>query len=142
MRVHIYGVDADLAVQGTRALSGCSLFHPVWHNTLEFTIHVPQLALVRFVVLSHSSDADEDLIAQYTLRATSMLQGFRAVPLCAPDGTPLPLSRLFVRVCFETAESTSTNDSAMHSSTQGALSPQSKAVEFTQSKAVEFRQSP
>ena len=123
VEVSVYGVPLDCASHRTRVLrtSGAG-FHAVWDEALPaFRVHVPELALVRFAVRHSSSSAvapgsenvegkketekastvdnsssGDTLVAQFVVRFTSLLQGFRSVPLCEPSGAPSRLARLFV----------------------------------------------
>ncbi|KFW04686.1 1-phosphatidylinositol 4,5-bisphosphate phosphodiesterase delta-4, partial [Fulmarus glacialis] len=49
VRVEIHGVPADQAHQETKYIENNG-FNPRWDETLQFQLHVPELALVRFVV--------------------------------------------------------------------------------------------
>lgn len=42
-------------------------FNPVWNETLNFVIHAPELALVRFVVEDYDKTSRNDFIGQFTL---------------------------------------------------------------------------
>lgn len=53
----------------------CSGFNPVWYDTLRFTIHAPELALVRFVVEDYDKAARNDFVGQYTLPFSCIQQG-------------------------------------------------------------------
>uniref|UniRef100_A0A3Q2W5U8 Phosphoinositide phospholipase C n=1 Tax=Haplochromis burtoni TaxID=8153 RepID=A0A3Q2W5U8_HAPBU len=59
VRVEIYGVPQDQLIPVG--------FNPVWNETLDFTIHTPELALVCFVVEDHDKASRNDFIGQYTL---------------------------------------------------------------------------
>lgn len=50
-------------------------FNPVWYDTLRFTIHTPELAMVRFVVEDYDKTSKNDFVGQYTLPLTCMQQG-------------------------------------------------------------------
>lgn len=50
-------------------------FNPVWYDTLRFTIHTPELALVRFVVEDYDKASRNDFVGQYTLPFICMQQG-------------------------------------------------------------------
>lgn len=53
----------------------CSGFNPVWYDTLRFTIHAPELALVRFVVEDYDKASRNDFVGQYTLPFSCIQQG-------------------------------------------------------------------
>ncbi len=50
-------------------------FNPVWYDTLRFTIHTPELAMVRFVVEDYDKTSKNDFVGQYTLPPSCMQQG-------------------------------------------------------------------
>lgn len=67
----------------------------MWEETLVFTVHMPEIALVRFLVWDHDP-IGRDFIGQRTLAFSSMMPGredgqgsaFASVPcLCFP-GAP------------------------------------------------------
>lgn len=50
-------------------------FNPVWYDTLRFTIHTPELAMVRFVVEDYEKTSKNDFVGQYVLPLSCMQQG-------------------------------------------------------------------
>ncbi|XP_022521135.2 1-phosphatidylinositol 4,5-bisphosphate phosphodiesterase delta-4 isoform X1 [Astyanax mexicanus] len=97
VRVEIHGVPKDQARQETRHIDNNG-FNPMWHETLTFTIHVPELALVRFVVEDYDKTTKNDFIGQYTLPFSCLQQGYRHIHLLSKDGTSIPPSSLFVHI--------------------------------------------
>ncbi|XP_023670584.1 1-phosphatidylinositol 4,5-bisphosphate phosphodiesterase delta-4 [Paramormyrops kingsleyae] len=97
VRVEIHGVPVDQAKQETKYIDNNG-FNPVWNDTLQFTIHAPELALVRFVVEDYDKTSKNDFVGQYTLPFTSIQQGYRHIHLLSKDGTTIPPSSLFVHV--------------------------------------------
>lgn len=102
VRVEIYGVPIDQAKQETRYIENNGTgdtvvpetkdliteltrirllfllstgFNPVWYDTLRFTIHTPELAMVRFVVEDYDKTSKNDFVGQYTLPLSCMQQG-------------------------------------------------------------------
>ncbi|NXU07746.1 PLCH1 phosphodiesterase, partial [Buphagus erythrorhynchus] len=55
-------------------------FNPVWEETLTFTIHMPEMALVRFLVWDHDP-IGRDFVGQRTVAFSSLLPGYRHVYL-------------------------------------------------------------
>lgn len=49
-------------------------FNPTWEETLVFTLHMPQIALVRFMVWDHDP-IGRDFIGQRTISFKSMMPG-------------------------------------------------------------------
>lgn len=47
----------------------------MWYDTLRFTIHTPELAMVRFVVEDYDKTSRNDFVGQYTLPLSCMQQG-------------------------------------------------------------------
>lgn len=50
-------------------------FNPIWNDMLNFTVHVPELALVRFVVEDYDKTSKNDFVGQYTLPFSCLQQG-------------------------------------------------------------------
>lgn len=50
-------------------------FNPKWNTKFQFDVHVPELALVRFVVKDHDSMSANEFVAQYTLPFNSLKMG-------------------------------------------------------------------
>ncbi|NXS61270.1 PLCD4 phosphodiesterase, partial [Brachypteracias leptosomus] len=127
VRVEIHGVPADQARQetkyienngephwGTRDLRGLLLalphppsaccsspgFNPRWDETLQFQLHVPELALVRFVVEDYDKTSRNDFVGQFTLAFANIKPGYRHIHLLSKDGTSIPPSSLFVHICI------------------------------------------
>ncbi|XP_039350802.1 1-phosphatidylinositol 4,5-bisphosphate phosphodiesterase delta-4 isoform X2 [Mauremys reevesii] len=97
VRVEIHGVPADQARQETQAVDNNG-FNPRWGETLRFKVHVPELALVRFVVEDYDKASRNDFVGQFTLPFASIKSGYRHVHLLSKDGTAIPPSSLFVHV--------------------------------------------
>uniref|UniRef100_A0A8C2XEV7 Phosphoinositide phospholipase C n=1 Tax=Cyclopterus lumpus TaxID=8103 RepID=A0A8C2XEV7_CYCLU len=72
VRVEIHGVPMDQKVQSVESPPG---FNPVWYDTLRFTLHTPELAMVRFVVEDYDKTSRNDFVGQYTLPLHCMQQG-------------------------------------------------------------------
>lgn len=47
----------------------------MWNTKFQFTVHVPELALVRFVVEDYDAATHNDLVGLYTVPFTSMQNG-------------------------------------------------------------------
>uniref|UniRef100_A0A8C2XH89 Phosphoinositide phospholipase C n=1 Tax=Cyclopterus lumpus TaxID=8103 RepID=A0A8C2XH89_CYCLU len=97
VRVEIHGVPMDQSKQETRYIENNG-FNPVWYDTLRFTLHTPELAMVRFVVEDYDKTSRNDFVGQYTLPLHCMQQGYRHIHLLSRDGTRIPPSSLFVHI--------------------------------------------
>ncbi|XP_074857612.1 1-phosphatidylinositol 4,5-bisphosphate phosphodiesterase delta-4 isoform X2 [Carettochelys insculpta] len=97
VRVEIHGVPADQAKQETAYVANNG-FNPSWRQTLQFQVHVPELALVRFVVEDYDRMSRNDFVGQFTLPFCSIRAGYRHVHLLSRDGTAMSPSSLFVHV--------------------------------------------
>lgn len=51
-------------------------FNPVWEETLSFTLHMPEEALVRFLVWDHDP-IGRDFVGQRTVAFSSLMPGMR-----------------------------------------------------------------
>ncbi|XP_041856944.1 1-phosphatidylinositol 4,5-bisphosphate phosphodiesterase delta-4 isoform X2 [Melanotaenia boesemani] len=97
VRVEIYGVPQDQAKEETSYINNNG-FNPVWNETLNFVIHTPELALVRFVVEDYDKASRNDFIGQFTLPFTCIQAGYRHIHLLSKDGTSIPPSSLFINI--------------------------------------------
>ncbi|XP_051538475.1 1-phosphatidylinositol 4,5-bisphosphate phosphodiesterase delta-1-like isoform X2 [Myxocyprinus asiaticus] len=97
VRVEIYGVPADNATKQTHHIDNNG-FNPMWNTNFQFIVHVPELALVRFVVEDFDAASYNDFIGQYTVPLTSMQNGYRHVPLLTKSGDVIPSAGLFVHI--------------------------------------------
>ncbi|XP_019955143.1 1-phosphatidylinositol 4,5-bisphosphate phosphodiesterase delta-4 [Paralichthys olivaceus] len=97
VRVEIHGVPQDQAKEETSHINNNG-FNPLWNETLNFIIHTPELALVRFVVEDYDKASRNDFIGQFTLPFTCIQAGFRHIHLLSKDGTAIPPSSLFVNI--------------------------------------------
>uniref|UniRef100_A0A8B9QZT5 Phosphoinositide phospholipase C n=1 Tax=Anas platyrhynchos TaxID=8839 RepID=A0A8B9QZT5_ANAPL len=97
VRVEIHGVPADQAHQETKYIENNG-FNPRWDETLQFQLHVPELALVRFVVEDYDKTSRNDFVGQFTLPCCPPPAGYRHIHLLSKDGTSIPPSSLFVHI--------------------------------------------
>ncbi|XP_048030830.1 1-phosphatidylinositol 4,5-bisphosphate phosphodiesterase delta-1a isoform X1 [Megalobrama amblycephala] len=97
VRVEIYGVPADNTSKETHHIVNNG-FNPMWNTKFQFTVHVPELALVRFVVEDYDAATHNDLVGLYTVPFTSMQNGYRHVPLLTKRGSLIPSAGLFVHI--------------------------------------------
>ncbi|XP_031749440.1 1-phosphatidylinositol 4,5-bisphosphate phosphodiesterase delta-4 isoform X2 [Xenopus tropicalis] len=97
VRVEIFGVPIDQTKQETKYIENNG-FNPMWYETLHFKIHVPELALVRFVVEDYDKTSRNDFVGQYTLPFKSIKSGYRHIHLLSRDGTKMPPASVFVHV--------------------------------------------
>uniref|UniRef100_A0AAR2JXM2 Phosphoinositide phospholipase C n=1 Tax=Pygocentrus nattereri TaxID=42514 RepID=A0AAR2JXM2_PYGNA len=95
VRVEIYGLPADQATQETSYIENNGL-NPCWNETLEFAVHTPELALIRFVVEDYDMATKNDFIGQYTVPFSCIQSGYRHIHLLSKDGTSLRPSSLFM----------------------------------------------
>ncbi|XP_054642537.1 inactive phospholipase C-like protein 1 [Dunckerocampus dactyliophorus] len=94
--LELHGVPADCAEQRTRtALQNQD--DPLFDETFEFEVNMPELALLRFVVLDDDYIGD-DFIGQYSVAFECLQSGYRNVPLLGLMGEPLAHASLFVHV--------------------------------------------
>uniref|UniRef100_A0A8C0K3D4 Phospholipase C zeta 1 n=1 Tax=Canis lupus dingo TaxID=286419 RepID=A0A8C0K3D4_CANLU len=75
-------------------------FSPKWNETFTFIIHVPELALMRFVVENQGLIAGNEFLGQYTLPVLCMNKGYRRVPLFSKMGESLEPAALFIYVWY------------------------------------------
>uniref|UniRef100_A0A3Q0QXS7 Phosphoinositide phospholipase C n=1 Tax=Amphilophus citrinellus TaxID=61819 RepID=A0A3Q0QXS7_AMPCI len=94
--VEIHGIPADCTERRTRTVNQNG-DNPIFDESFEFQINLPELAMVRFVVLDDDFIADE-FIGQYTIPLECLQPGYRHVPLQSLTGEDLPHAKLFVHV--------------------------------------------
>ncbi|XP_017308381.1 inactive phospholipase C-like protein 2 isoform X1 [Ictalurus punctatus] len=96
--VEIHGIPADCAEQRTKTVSQNG-DNPIFDESFEFQINLPELAVLRFVVLDDDYIGDE-FIGQYTIPFECLQPGYRHVPLQSLTGELLPNTTLFVHVAI------------------------------------------
>uniref|UniRef100_W5L4B0 Phosphoinositide phospholipase C n=1 Tax=Astyanax mexicanus TaxID=7994 RepID=W5L4B0_ASTMX len=69
VEVEIIGLPIDCCKEQTRVVDDNG-FNPMWEETLVFTVHMPEIALVRFLVWDHDP-IGQDFIGQRTLAFNS-----------------------------------------------------------------------
>uniref|UniRef100_A0A3Q3KMC5 Phosphoinositide phospholipase C n=1 Tax=Monopterus albus TaxID=43700 RepID=A0A3Q3KMC5_MONAL len=90
--VEIHGIPADCAERRTRTVTQNG-DNPIFDESFEFQIILPELAMVRFVVLDDDFIGD-DFIGQYTIPLECLQPGYRHVPLQFLTGEELPHAKL------------------------------------------------
>ncbi|KAM8840259.1 inactive phospholipase C-like protein 2 isoform 2-T4 [Spinachia spinachia] len=96
--VEIHGIPADCTERRTRTVTHNG-DNPVFDESFEFQINLPELVMVRFVVLDDDFIGDE-FIGQYTIPLECLQPGYRHVPLQSLTGEELPHAQLFVHVAL------------------------------------------
>ncbi|XP_053554996.1 inactive phospholipase C-like protein 2 isoform X2 [Bombina bombina] len=96
--VETHGIPADCAEHRTKTVTQNG-DNPIFDESFEFHINLPELAILRFVVLDDDYIGDE-FIAQYTIPFECLQTGFRHVPLQSLTGEFLPNTTLFVHIAI------------------------------------------
>uniref|UniRef100_A0A8D3BC47 Phosphoinositide phospholipase C n=1 Tax=Scophthalmus maximus TaxID=52904 RepID=A0A8D3BC47_SCOMX len=109
--VELHGAPIDNNKKKTQHVDNNG-FNPRWDCTFNFTVNVPDLALVRFMVEDHDYTSSNDFLGQYTLPFTSLRTGYRHVRLLKLDGSSLSPASLFVHVAVGPCESSPHKSSA------------------------------
>ncbi|KAI4896230.1 hypothetical protein NFI96_004350, partial [Prochilodus magdalenae] len=79
VEVEIIGLPVDCCKEQTRVVDDNG-FNPVWEETLSFTLHMPEVALIRFLVWDHDP-IGRDFVGQRTVAFSSLMPGYRHVYL-------------------------------------------------------------
>ncbi|KAM4627582.1 1-phosphatidylinositol 4,5-bisphosphate phosphodiesterase eta-1 [Polymixia lowei] len=79
VEVEIIGLPVDCCKDQTRVVDDNG-FNPVWEETLSFTVHMAEVALVRFLVWDHDP-IGRDFVGQRTVAFSSLMPGYRHVYL-------------------------------------------------------------
>ncbi|CAL8312798.1 unnamed protein product [Merluccius merluccius] len=103
VRVEVYGVGADNTTKETNHIENNG-FNPMWNESFQFVVHVPELTMLRFLVEDYDTTSQNDLIGQYCLPLTSMQNGYRHVPLLTKRGDVISSSGLFVHLMLLDAQ--------------------------------------
>ncbi|CAJ0600322.1 unnamed protein product [Cylicocyclus nassatus] len=96
--VEVFGIPGDCAEERTKTVRNDG-HNPSFDESFQFQVSIPELALVRFLVLDDEFIGD-DFIGQYTIPFECMQPGFRHVPLLNNEGEVLPNATLFVHVAI------------------------------------------
>ncbi|CAD5219079.1 unnamed protein product [Bursaphelenchus xylophilus] len=96
--VEIFGIPADCAEERTKTIRNDS-FNPNFDESFQFEVCIPEIALVRFLVLDDDYIGD-DFIGQYTIPFECLQSGYRHIPLLNNEGEPLENSTLFVHIAI------------------------------------------
>ncbi|XP_045102897.1 inactive phospholipase C-like protein 1 isoform X1 [Portunus trituberculatus] len=94
--IQVFGIPADCTEAKTRTVSNDSSF-PIFDESFEFQINLPELALVRFVVLDDDFIGD-DFVGQCTIPLDCIQTGYRHMRLLSSMGEPIESATLFVHV--------------------------------------------
>ncbi|PFX30571.1 Inactive phospholipase C-like protein 1 [Stylophora pistillata] len=127
--IEVFGIPADIAQERTRTVPHNG-FNPVFDETFEFHINLPDLALVRFVVQDDDFIGD-GFIGQYTIPLNCIQPGFRHVRLLSSQGEELESATLFVHVTI-----TNLNDAVAQKPRKASLRKSKKAREYTSMKSI------
>ncbi|XP_070532655.1 inactive phospholipase C-like protein 2 isoform X2 [Ptychodera flava] len=96
--MEIFGIPADCAEERTKSVPHNG-YNPLFDESFEFTVNLPELALVRFVVLDDDYIGDE-FIGQYTIPFECLQPGYRHIGLLSNTGEPLGNASLFVHIAI------------------------------------------
>ncbi|XP_038654495.1 1-phosphatidylinositol 4,5-bisphosphate phosphodiesterase delta-1a isoform X2 [Scyliorhinus canicula] len=98
--VEVFGVAEDNDSKATEHITNNG-FNPMWNETFQFDVSVPELALVRFVVQDYDMSSRNDFIGQCTIPFNSLKLGYRQVHLLSENGYHLQSASLFVHIMIE-----------------------------------------
>ncbi|KAK7099199.1 hypothetical protein V1264_003379 [Littorina saxatilis] len=96
--IEVFGIPADCAEERTKTVPHNG-YNPIFDESFEFQINLPELALVRFAVLDDDYIGDE-FIGQYTLPFECMQTGYRHIQLLSNTGNTMQNCTLFVHVAI------------------------------------------
>lgn len=95
VKVAIAGVPADEVRRETKAIEDEWL--PVWDQSFEFALRVPELAVLRIEALEYDTTGAPDFGGQTCLPISELRNGIRAVPLNDKKGNQYKYVRLLMR---------------------------------------------
>ncbi|XP_026523728.1 inactive phospholipase C-like protein 1 isoform X2 [Notechis scutatus] len=96
--LEIHGIPADCTEQRTKTVQQNS-DNPIFDESFEFEINLPELAMIRFVVLDDDYIGDE-FIGQYTIPLECLQSGYRHIPLRSFIGDIMEHVTLFVHIAI------------------------------------------
>ncbi|CAL1548507.1 unnamed protein product [Lymnaea stagnalis] len=96
--IEAFGIPADCAEERTKTVPHNG-YNPIFDESFEFQINLPELALVRFAVLDDDYIGDE-FIGQYTIPFECMQTGYRHIQLLSNTGNPMENCTLFIHVAI------------------------------------------
>lgn len=96
--VEVFGLPGDCAEERTRTIRNDSV-NPSFDESFQFQVSVPELALVRFLVLDDDFIGD-DFIGQYTIPFECLQPGYRHIYLKNNEGDSFENTTLFVHVAI------------------------------------------
>lgn len=97
-KVGIAGVPADTKMKRTKAIEDDWV--PVWNEEFEFSLTVPELAILRIEVLEYDTSGNHDFGGQTCLLVSELKEGIRAVPLYNRKGEKYSSVKLLMRFKF------------------------------------------
>ncbi|GFO50682.1 phosphoinositide phospholipase c [Plakobranchus ocellatus] len=96
--IEVFGIPADCAEERTKTMPHNG-YNPIFDESFEFQINLPELALVRFAVLDDDYIGDE-FIGQYTIPFECMQTGYRHIQLLSNTGNAMENCTLFCHVAI------------------------------------------
>ncbi|KAI5700586.1 hypothetical protein M8J75_000926 [Diaphorina citri] len=100
VEVEVLGADYDTGLKLTTKTVSDNGFNPTWNESCEFTVHNPEMALLRFVCQDEDMFGDSNFIGQATYPLLACRTGYRSVPLRNGYSEELELSTLLVHICI------------------------------------------
>ncbi|ESO87010.1 hypothetical protein LOTGIDRAFT_51557, partial [Lottia gigantea] len=98
VNIEVFGIPADCAEERTRTIAHNG-YNPIFDESFEFQINLPELALIRFAVLDDEYIGDE-FIGQYTIPFECMQTGYRHIRLLSYTGGIILNCTLFVHIAI------------------------------------------
>lgn len=120
--VEVHGVPIDNNKKKTHHVNNNG-FNPRWDCAFHFTVHCPDLALVRFMVEDYDYTSSNDFLGQHTLPFSSLRAGYRHVRLLKLDGSNLSPASLFVHIKIGQCESSPSRAAAKSPAKSTAKKP-------------------
>ena len=96
VEVEVLGIPKDCFKYKTK-LSAKNSLNPIWDDTFEIEIRMPELAFLKFTVFDISTNLPT---SQRIVPIRQLRPGYRNVPLHTPDNKQLPLSSIFICSVF------------------------------------------
>lgn len=96
--VQCLGMPMDCAEYRTSTASNNG-HNPIFDESFEFNVSLPELTLIRFLVLDDDF-INDDFIGQLTVPVSCLTSGYRHVKLLDMDDRIIPNTTLFIKIAI------------------------------------------
>jgi len=100
VNVEIFGIHADSKRFTTKIVKNNGL-NPVWKEEFRFSLHCPEVAILRFSVKDFDPVTSDDFLGEFSIPVGSLRSGYSIVRLnTGADHSPDDVASIFVRIAI------------------------------------------